>query len=127
MEDNWEVFLIHSHDGDASFLAAHLREFVTSLGRADEALESARTMREAAGAEDCWTHSIIGANIMFDLEVVEWSTTDRSGVAIVFVEGVPTLGLLLVTFGVVRSGKESAAAFAPPREPYRTPGTGFAT
>ena len=52
------------------------------------------------------------ANVMFDLPAVEWSTTARSGGELWFAEGIATLGLLLVIFGVVRSGRSTVAAFA---------------
>ncbi|MCP5029749.1 MAG: hypothetical protein GY929_26050, partial [Actinomycetia bacterium] len=55
---------------------------------------------------------VMGANIMFDLSVIDWSTKDRSAGHLVFAEGIATLGLLLVIFGVVRSGRPSVAAFA---------------
>ncbi|MFP5323000.1 MAG: aquaporin [Acidimicrobiia bacterium] len=55
---------------------------------------------------------VVVANAMFDLDLVEWSTKDRSGGALVLAEGVATLGLLLVIFGVVRSGTPTLAAFS---------------
>ncbi len=55
---------------------------------------------------------VIAANLMFDLDAVEWSTTDRSSGNLLFAEGVATLGLLLVIFGVVRSGRTTVVAFA---------------
>ena len=55
---------------------------------------------------------VMAANIMFDLDAVNWSTRDRSSLNLLFAEGVATLGLLLVIFGVVRSGRTSAVAFA---------------
>lgn len=61
------------------------------------------------------TGGIVGvmtANAMFDLAVVEWSTKDRSAGHLVFAEVIATLGLLLVIFGVVRSGKPVLAAFS---------------
>ena len=54
----------------------------------------------------------VAANLMFSLPVVELSTTVRSSGALWFAEVVATFGLLLVIFGVVRSGKASAAPFA---------------
>ena len=54
----------------------------------------------------------MAANVMFDLSVVDWSSKDRSGGHLVFAEGIATLGLLLVIFGVVRSGKSGLAAFS---------------
>ena len=61
------------------------------------------------------TGAIVGvmvANLMFDLDAVTWSTTDRSSLHLVFADGVATLGLLLVIFGVVRAGRASVVAFA---------------
>lgn len=55
---------------------------------------------------------VLAANAMFDLAIIDWSTKDRSAGHLVFADGVATLGLLLVIFGVVRSGKSTVAAFA---------------
>lgn len=55
---------------------------------------------------------VMAANVMFDLSVVDWSAKDRSGGHLAFAEGIATLGLLLVIFGVVRSGKAGLAAFS---------------
>lgn len=54
----------------------------------------------------------IVANLMFDLGAVSWSTHARSGSGLWLGEVVATLGLLLVIFGAVRSGRTSAAPFA---------------
>ncbi len=54
----------------------------------------------------------IVANVMFDLPGIEWSTTARAEGNLWFAEGIATLGLLLVIFGVVRSGRSTVAAFA---------------
>jgi arsenate reductase (thioredoxin) len=55
---------------------------------------------------------VLAANVMFDLPIVDWSTKDRSGGHLLFAEGVATFGLLLVIFGVVRSGRSGLAAFS---------------
>jgi arsenate reductase len=55
---------------------------------------------------------VIAANVMFDLDAIDWSTRDRSTGNLVFAESVATLGLLLVIFGVVRSRRTSVVAFA---------------
>ena len=52
------------------------------------------------------------ANLMFELPAVEWSTTERSSGGLWLAEVVATVGLLMVIFGVVRSGRSSAAPFA---------------
>ena len=54
---------------------------------------------------------VIVANLMFDLPAVERSTTDRSSGGLWLGEVVATLGLLLVIFGIVRSGRTSIVAF----------------
>src|SRR3954463_233468 len=57
------------------------------------------------------TGSVV-ANVMFDLDAVSWSTHSRSSGGLWFSETIATMGLLLVIFGVVRSGRASAAPFA---------------
>jgi glycerol uptake facilitator-like aquaporin len=52
------------------------------------------------------------ANLMFDLDAVSWSTHSRSSGGLWLGEVVATIGLLTVIFGVVRSGRSSAAPFA---------------
>jgi glycerol uptake facilitator-like aquaporin len=52
------------------------------------------------------------ANVMFSLPAVELSTHARSSGGLWVGEVVATFGLLLVIFGVVRSGRASAAPFA---------------
>src|SRR5207253_8993229 len=54
----------------------------------------------------------VAANLMFSLPAVELSTKVRSSGGLWFAEVVATFGLLLVIFGVVRSGRTSAAPFA---------------
>lgn len=61
------------------------------------------------------TGGIVGvacANIMFELEVVNFSTKVRSSSAEVFAEVIATVGLLVVIFGTARSGNAKAVAFA---------------
>jgi arsenate reductase len=52
------------------------------------------------------------ANLMFELDAVAWSTHERSAGGLWLGEVVATIGLLIVIFGVVRSGRSSAAPFA---------------
>ncbi|MGB0113512.1 MAG: MIP/aquaporin family protein [Ilumatobacteraceae bacterium] len=61
------------------------------------------------------TGGILGvmiANLMFDLDAINWSTRDRSGWNLLLSEGVATFGLLLVIFLTVRAGRSSVVAFA---------------
>ena len=52
------------------------------------------------------------ANLMFGLDAINISDHARTGGDLWFSEGVATLGLLLVIFGVVRSGRVALAPFA---------------
>jgi glycerol uptake facilitator-like aquaporin len=52
------------------------------------------------------------ANLMFDLDAVTMSTHDRTGGGLWLGEVVATLGLVVVIFGVVRSGRTASVAFA---------------
>jgi arsenate reductase len=52
------------------------------------------------------------ANLMFDLGAVSWSTHARASGGLCLGEVVATIGLLVVIFGVVRSGRTTAAPFA---------------
>jgi arsenate reductase len=61
------------------------------------------------------TGGILGAvvaNAMFSRAALELSTKSRSGGGLWLAEVVATFGLLLVVFGVVRSGRAGAAPFA---------------
>ncbi len=52
------------------------------------------------------------ANVMFELPAVNLSTKDRSSPALWVSEAVATVGLLLVIYGCVRTGRTSAVPFA---------------
>ncbi|MFL6023703.1 MAG: aquaporin [Marmoricola sp.] len=52
------------------------------------------------------------ANLMFDLDAVSWSTHERSAGHLWLAEVVATLGLVLVVFGGIRSGRAESLAFA---------------
>lgn len=54
----------------------------------------------------------IGANLLFALPAVAIATTERTGVALAASEAVATFGLLVVIFGVVRSGRTGAVPAA---------------
>ncbi|CAA9261796.1 MAG: Aquaporin Z [uncultured Acidimicrobiales bacterium] len=54
----------------------------------------------------------IVANVMFELDPVTWSDYTRSAGGLWLGEVVATIGLLVVIFGVVRSGRSAAAPFA---------------
>ncbi|UKA74632.1 aquaporin [Arthrobacter sp. FW306-07-I] len=54
----------------------------------------------------------ITANLMFGLDAVAWSTHQRTGPDLWLAEVIATVGLLLVIFGTVRSGRADRVAFA---------------
>jgi arsenate reductase len=54
----------------------------------------------------------IAANLMFDLGPAAIATASRSGPELLFSEVLVTLGLLLVIFGLARSGRSDLAAIA---------------
>ena len=95
-----------------SVSGAHLNPVVTLgdrlLGGIDTRTAGAYIGAQVVGA--CL--GAVVANLMFDLPAVSWSTTQRSGGGLWLGEVVATFGLLLVVFGLVRSGRSSAAPFA---------------
>ena len=91
---------------------AHFNPAVTIADRVFGGIDTPTALAYVAAQVTGAVVGVMAANAMFDLDLVEWSTKDRSGGHLVFAEGVATLGLLLVIFGVVRSGRASVAAFA---------------
>jgi glycerol uptake facilitator-like aquaporin len=54
----------------------------------------------------------MAANVIFELDAVHWSTTERSGPALWLSEVLATFGLLMVIIGVVRSRKDHWVAIS---------------
>jgi arsenate reductase len=95
-----------------SVSGAHFNPLVTLADRAFGGV----TSREAGGylvvqVAGAAVGAVV-ANLMFDLPAVEWSTKVRDGSGLFLSEVVATFGLLLVVFGVVRSGRTIAVPFA---------------
>ena len=90
---------------------AHLNPAVTLVDRWFGGL----TNREALAyvlAQICGgAVGVAGANLMFDLDAITLATTVRSGSHLWLAELVATFGLVLVIFGVVRSGRAETAAY----------------
>ena len=55
---------------------------------------------------------VVVANLMFDLDAISWSTTERDGAGVLLGELVATFGLVLVVFGSLRSARPEVVAFA---------------
>lgn len=78
------------------------------LGRITAMTALALTVAQVVGA-------VVGAvlaNLMFDLDAVSISTTDRTGGHLWIAEAVATFGLVLVVFGGIRTGRTETLAFA---------------
>jgi arsenate reductase len=91
---------------------AHLNPVVTLADRVFRGI-STRASLCYVGAQIAG--GLVGAvvgNLMFSRAGIELSTRTRSGGGIWLAEVVATFGLLLVIFGVTRSGRGSAAPFA---------------
>ncbi|MGX5714903.1 aquaporin [Arthrobacter sp. MAHUQ-56] len=54
----------------------------------------------------------VAANLMFGLDAVTFSTHQRTGPALWLGEVIATIGLLVIVFGTVRSGRADRVAFA---------------
>ncbi len=81
-----------------------------------ERLLGAISTRDAAGlavvqVAGCCI-GVIVANLMFDLSAVEVSSRERTGSGLLLGEVVATFGLVLVIFGVVRSGRKTHLPYA---------------
>ena len=55
---------------------------------------------------------VIAANVIFDLDAISWSTTDRDTFPKLVSEVIATFGLLMVIVGLVRNGGEKFVAVA---------------
>jgi len=91
---------------------AHFNPAVTLADRIFGGLDTRTAVAYVAAQITGGVVGVIAANLMFGLSAVDWSTKDRSGGHLVFGEAIATAGLLLVIFGVVRSGRELTAAFS---------------
>jgi glycerol uptake facilitator-like aquaporin len=91
---------------------AHLNPAVTIADRVFGGLTTRAATGYIAAQLAGGVAGVIVADLMFDLPAVTWSETARSGSDLWLAETVATLGLLLVIFGLVRSGRASVAAFA---------------
>jgi len=79
-----------------------------ALGRIDTVATGALVAAQVVGG----LLGVVLANLMFDLDAVSFSTHDRTGAGIWLGEVVATIGLVLVVFGCLRSGRPDTVAFA---------------
>ena len=80
----------------------------TLLGGTSARMAVAYVVAQIVGA----VGGVVGANMLFGLPAVVVATTDRTGAAFAASEGIATVGLLLVIFGLLRSGSARAVPAA---------------
>lgn len=95
-----------------SVSGAHFNPAVTLADRAFGGLSNRDTGAYLVAQVAGGVFGVIIANLMFDLPAVTVSQTVRSGSHLWLAEVVATAGLLLVIFGLVRSGRTQPIAFA---------------
>ncbi len=93
-------------------VSAAFNPVVTLVERALGALSTRETVVLVAAQIAGGSLGSVLANLMFDLSAVSISGTARDGGHLWIAEVVATLGLVLVIFGTVRSGRTDAVAFA---------------
>ncbi len=96
----------------ASSSGAHFNPAVTLWARIEGELDDRMAAAYFAAQVSGGILGVIAANVIFDLDAVSWSTTDRRDWTLWISEVIATFGLLMVIIGVVRSGRERFVAFA---------------
>ncbi len=91
---------------------AHLNPVVTLADRAFGGVGNVEATAYVAAQFVGGAVGAVVANVVFSLPAVDLSTHARSSGALWSSEVVATFGLLIVIFGVVRSGRSTAAPFA---------------
>ena len=91
---------------------AHLNPLVTLAARAFGGLTTRDACEYVVAQVGGGTVGVVLANLMFSLPAIDVSSRTRSSGGLWLAETIATFGLLLVVFGVARSGRQVAAAFA---------------
>lgn len=91
---------------------AHLNPAVTLVDRALGRLSNTEAAAYAAAQFVGATAGVVVANLMFSLPAVALSTKSRSSPGLWLSEVVATFGLVIVIFGLARSGRLSTIPFA---------------
>jgi glycerol uptake facilitator-like aquaporin len=91
---------------------AHLNPVVSLADRAFGAMSWRSVGGYVAAQVSGAIVGVVLANLIFDLPAVEWSSKMRDTGPHVVSEVLATIGLLLVVFGVARSGRAAVAPFA---------------
>lgn len=91
---------------------AHLNPAITLVNRVTGAFTSRETAAYVGAQFAGGALGALVANLMFSSPAIEISTKTRSSAGLWLAEVVATFGLVVVVFGVTRSGRSSAAPFA---------------
>ncbi len=91
---------------------AYINPVVTLVDRAFGGLRTAETAIFVSAQIVGGCLGAVAANVMFSVPPVTWSAKTRGGGGPVLAEVIATLGLLLVVFGLARSGRSTATPFA---------------
>jgi glycerol uptake facilitator-like aquaporin len=91
---------------------AHINPVMTLANRAFRGIDTVTAITYMAVQFAGAALGSVVANLMFSLPAVSFSTTARSNGGLWLAEGVATFGLVLVVFGVARSGRAAVAPFA---------------
>lgn len=91
---------------------AHFNPVVTAVDAVLHGMPRGDAVAYAGAQVSGGAFGAVLANLMFDERAVEWSTRARNGSHLWLSEVIATFGLLVVIFGVVRSGRATAAPFA---------------
>jgi glycerol uptake facilitator-like aquaporin len=91
---------------------AHINPVITLANRAFRGVSTGEAITYIAVQFAGAAVGSVVANLMFSLPAVTISTTSRSSGGLWLAEGIATFGLVLVVFGVARSGRASVAPFA---------------
>ena len=93
-------------------VSAAFNPVITLIERALGALTTAEAAALIAAQVLGGLAGAVITNLMFDLPAVSIATHERTGAGLWLGEVVATLGLVVVIFGVVRSGRDQLVAFA---------------
>jgi glycerol uptake facilitator-like aquaporin len=91
---------------------AHFNPVVTMWARIEGDLDNQGALTYIGAQLSGGVLGVIAANVIFDLDPITWSTTNRGDWNLWVSEVIATFGLVMVIVGVVRSGKERFVAFA---------------
>src|SRR5262245_49499368 len=95
-----------------SVSGAHFNPVVTVVARVHHTISTPDAIIHIAAQVAGGCAGVILANVMFELPAIEFSTQTRSSGALWLSEVVATVGLLIVIYGCLRTGRSAAVPYA---------------